>query len=549
VLVWDKSGSFNYQFFPHRAIFALLERDRELRVMKSIQMWRTLIAVAIMFIPSSCGSAGGSSSTAQNVEGQRKPSSSANALKLGVNVNYLEGGSRVFMNLIYGSSWRMQNTNPWGGYEDVPATSLDDNGWVKSVPPGYRVIRTLSVPLSGGTFVCRYSGNGTLDVSGPSVSNVITSAGATKFTLSATYPNPQAATLDYKVDSTNYIRNVDCRESNAAGASSLAPEFLSALSTFKTIRFMKWQVATEANTPVTWATRNKPGDGDYGKNDGVPVETLVDSANQAGTDLWVTVPWNADNDYITKFSTYVRDNLASGHAVYVEVSNEVWNDNSKVGAQAAQEARSEGLPSATGSGVGSNLERYAEKTEQVMAIWSSVFTSQANRLVRVAALQHVTPNSSDLLLKYMKLSKSVDALATAPYFGYEITDTMSLDQIFGALTDEVTNSVNQGLQQKAVAQKYGLRYLTYEAGQTVVLPNSLTLEQQIERDPRMYDVYQQFMTDWQSKVGDGLNLFALDGEIGQYGGWGLSEYVGQPDSRAPKLRAVNAFLSVKRQLN
>jgi hypothetical protein len=432
-----------------------------------------------------------------------------------------------------------------GAYTEVPPASVDSNGWVKSVPAGYQVIRRLSAPLVGGNFVCAYQGTGTLNISGGSVSNVTTTAGETRFTVATTYPSPQAATLSYAVNTSNYIRNIDCREDKAPNSEVLAPEFVSTLSTFKTVRFMKWQTATEGNWPVSWASRNKPGDGDYTRNDGVPIEILVQAANQAGADLWVTIPWNAEDDYITRFAKYVRDNLTAGHKVYVEVSNEVWNGSSPVASQATNEAKSEGLPSATGSGTGGNLERYAEKTKQVMAIWSAVFARQTARLVRVASFQHVSPYFSEHLLNYENFHASLDAVATAPYFGYEVTDRMSLDQIMGALPNDVTTAVDFGIQQKTIAQKFGLRYITYEAGQSVVLPNNTTLEREVERDQRMYDIYRQFLTRWQMQIGDSINLFALDGQIGRYGGWGLAEYVGQPITQTPKLRAVQEFLGRK----
>ena len=504
---------------------------------------RTITAASVLLILAGCGSASPGSAQMDNAAKGRTPGKQPAGGTLGINVAGFQG-SRPFMNLIYNSSWSLQDAS--GGYSEVPADSLDANGWVKSAPAGAKVIRYLAAPLNAGKFICRYQGNGTINVSGPSVSNVTTSAGATRFSLAATYPNPQSATLSYTVDPANYIRNIDCREATASTTSTLTPEFLSALSVFRTIRVMKWQVATEGNWPVSWATRNKPGDGDYGKNDGVPVEVLVDAANQAGSDLFVTVPWNADDDYITRFATYVRDNLATNHRVYVEVSNEVWNGGYAVAAQAAREAQAEGLASATGSGTAGALERYAEKTEQVMSIWSNVFAGKTTRLVRVASWQHVSPYYSNLLLGYMNLSHSVDALATAPYFGYEATGSMSLDQIMSALPGEVTSAINSAIAQKAVAQKYGLSYITYEGGQTVVLPTNVPLELQVERDPRMHDAYQQFMNAWQSQIGDGLTLFALDGQIGQYGGWGLSEYVGQPISEAPKLQAAYEFLGISR---
>lgn len=504
-------------------------------------------AILALLILSSCGSANGgatqdSSRSALGGKQGAGPASKSNS-PLGVNVGGIQWGSRVFMNLIYASSWS-QELPSGGGWVDVPADALDANGWVKSAPAGAQIHRQLYVPLNSGNFVCRYQGNGTLLVLGPGVSNVTSSAGATRFSLATTYPNPQPAFISYAVDPANYIRNINCREANASATTTIAPDYAAALANYRTIRFLNWQAATPANTAVSWATRNKPGDGDYTRNDGVPIEVLVDTANQAGADLFVTVPWNADDDYVTRFATYVRDNLASNHRVYVEVSNEVWNGSFPVAGQAAKEAQTEGLASASGSGTAGNLERYAEKTEQVMAIWSRVFSGKSSRLVRLASWQHVNTYWTNLLLGYMNLSHSVDALATAPYFGYEATSSMTLDQIMAALPDEVRNSVDLGIQQKALAQKYGLKYMTYEAGQGVLVAN-LALEQQVERDPRMHDAYQQFLSSWQSQVGGGLNLFALEGQISQYGGWGLSEYIGQPVAQAPKLRAVDEYLGIK----
>jgi hypothetical protein len=63
----------------------------------------------------------------------------------------------------------------------------------------------------------------------------------------------------------------------------------------------------------------------------------------------------------------------------------------------------------------------------------------------------------------------------------------------------------------------------------------------------MYDVYRQFIASWRAKVGDQLNLFALSGQIGRYGGWGLVEYFGQPQSQAPKMRAARDFMRTSAQ--
>src|SRR5438270_6070591 len=186
------------------------------------------LAVFSLFLLTACGSAAGGdtrSSPAKPMSTKQSATAAAgaSAFAVGVNVAGIQWGNRTFMNLIYGSSWQMRDTS--GGYADIPPTDLDGNGWVKSLPNGYQVIRGLSAPYSGGNFVCRYEGDGTLGVSGAAVSNVTKSTGVTRFTLGTTYPNPQGAALSYTVDPTNYIRNIDCREANGSATDTLAPEF------------------------------------------------------------------------------------------------------------------------------------------------------------------------------------------------------------------------------------------------------------------------------------------------------------------------------------
>jgi hypothetical protein len=525
-----------------------MDRRRESGKMTGLAI--ALAAAAVLSLLTTCGSGGSGGSSSGTSGGSNAsatvPATGTTAFRLGVDVNTISwwDGSRPFANLIYGTDWQMQG--PSGGAVNVPADDLDANGWVKRLPAGYQVFRGLSVPASTGNYICRFQGNGSMIVGGPSVTNVTNGAGFTTFTLTATYPNPQLAYIKYDVDPSNYIRNIDCREASAMATTVFAPEFLSAIRGFKVVRFMKWQPATEGNWAVTWATRNKPGDGNYTKNDGVPVEVMVDMANQIDADPWFTVPWNADNDYISHFATYVRDHLASGRQVYVETSNEVWNGSYAVSTQAANEAKAEGLPSSGVTATAGALERYAEKTQEVMQIWSTVFAGQSNRLVRVAAFQHVSPYSSDLLLKYRNLYQSVDALATAPYFGHDAdswSSGQSLDSIMTTiLPAKVKETLDLAAQQKANAQKYNLRYVTYEGGQHIILSGNQALLAQIERDPRMGDLYKSFVAGWQTGMGDTMTLFALTGPVSSYGAWGLSEYAGQPSNQAPKMSAAREFL-------
>jgi hypothetical protein len=161
--------------------------------------------------------------------------------------------------------------------------------------------------------------------------------------------------------------------------------------------------------------------------------------------------------------------------------------------------------------------------------------------VRVISTQHVSPDAASQILGYSDTVAHVDALATAPYFGYDLMHqgpTQDLTEIFRRLDAEENATILTAKNNRLAASKFGKRYLAYEAGQHVVIPYDLPITVKIQHDPRMHDVYKRYIDDWRNRVGDTLVLFANVGGIGTFGAWGLSEHSGQPVSEAPKLRAV-----------
>jgi hypothetical protein len=527
------------------------------RERKLMRLAGPLLAAPLLYLLAACSSAADPSSTSNTmapvtangtaVAPVTTTTTTTATSTLGVNTSTIQywGGSRPFMNLIYGSTWSM---NGGGGNADIPPEDLDANGWVKSLPAGYHAGRALSIPSTSADIVCTYVGNGLLNVVGPVVSNVAQSPGKTTFHYTSSYPNIQWASIYYDVDPANYIRNIDCREAGASTA-NLAPEFVNAAKGFQVIRFLGWDEAVNTNAPsITWANRNKLGDGDYVANDGVPVELMVDLANQTGADPWFTIPYNADDDYITKFATYVRDHLAAGRKAYVENSNEVWNFGFPQATQAMNEGIAEGLPGDIGGNFQRTAERSGEKTKHVMDIWSGVFAGQMNRLVRIFAWQNASPGYGEIGLKYAL--PSVDAYSTAPYFAFMPSDFtgQSLDDIMNTvLPGKISETVGLAAQNKAIAAKYNLRFIAYEGGQHVVLPSNLTLLDQIERDSRMYTLYKNYINLWNSQAGgDSLVLTNLQGGINSAGAWGMQEWIGQPIgiSTTPKMQAVREFLGV-----
>jgi hypothetical protein len=109
----------------------------------------------------------------------------------------------------------------------------------------------------------------------------------------------------------------------------------------------------------------------------------------------------------------------------------------------------------------------------------------------------------------------------------------------------ICRDAGSAAENKQIAQKYNLRYVTYEAGQHVVLLNNVDLMKQIERDPRMYDSTNRTSTRG-SQFGDLITLFAMTGLLSGYGAWGMTEYMASRSTRPPSLERFVTSRSARR---
>ncbi len=182
-----------------------------------------------------------------------------------------------------------------------------------------------------------------------------------------------------------------------------------------------------------------------------------------------------------------------------------------------------------------------------MRIWAKVFADRPGQLVRVAATQHGNPWTAEMVMTAPGLADNIDALATAPYFGgyffdgarAKVTDTASLLSDLAGDAKKVL--ANQGEGNAGWARKYGKRYIAYEAGQHLLDGNDLTRITALNRSDAMYDIYVNYIADWKARFNDTMVLYSATHPISSYGAWGLREYVGQPLSETPKLRAAIAM--------
>ncbi|HWI85649.1 MAG TPA: hypothetical protein VNT42_04905 [Sphingomonas sp.] len=444
--------------------------------------------------------------------------------------------SRAFANLMIGAQWGSQSPD----HKILGPDDIDGDGNPRRLPGDAALGRMLTLPNGkSATIRCTFQGKGTLKPTLTPVSNVRQGNNMVTFDWKDVDERRNHIILKLvAMDPVDPVRNIDCRETSMSPTARFDPAFIEWLHGFKVVRFMDWQ-RTNTNEPVTWATRTTPRSIDILARDGASIEDMVALATAAGADPWFNMPWNADDDYIARFAKLVHDTLPRDRTVYVECGNEVWNFRNRMTKQALREGQAAGL---SADGIQALLRRYAQRLTQVMDIWAREFADRPGKLVRVAAVQN-GPRSAEIVLSFGDTAKHVDMLATAPYFGYDFgkIPPADVDAAYARMDAAVEVPLRKALTAREVAFKYHKRYGAYEGGQHIVLKD-LELEERIQRDPRMYDAYRKYLALWRAEIGDTLVLYNSVQSIGKSGGWGLAEYVGQPLSEAPKLRAVREQL-------
>ncbi|MBU3077192.1 hypothetical protein [Sphingomonas quercus] len=423
----------------------------------------------------------------------------------------------------------------WAGKSDL--VQLDATGHPVGVAAKTRLVMILqlgALKSRVGTYQCHISPGWSVGAFGDAK---ITGSG-TSFTLKL--PGEKNGSALYVTAATNgaKLSDLSCTD----GTALFNPAFLEDNRPFKVLRFMNWMGVNNA-PHRDWATRPSPASLTQDSDSGVAVEYMVDLANALKSDPWFNLPYDADPTYYRQFANYVRDHLAKDRKVYVELSNEVWNVSFQQG--------KENIRLGQARYPGANVQQasdwyYGDRVRDLMAIWTSAFKGQEGRLVRVLASQAVNPLRAEQALSHNDTWKSVDALATAPYFGKFYKGTAApgperVNAIFESMPAGIDEAIRYAKAGKAVANRYGLRYVAYETGPSLTSGGNATLAEDnftAAHDPRMYTFYTQFLNRWRNEVGDVLVLFDSISNPNRDAWYGHKQYTGQPLSEAPKMRAA-----------
>jgi hypothetical protein len=396
----------------------------------------------------------------------------------------------------------------------------DGVGWViyeKGHPPA-------------GEYVITWAGSGTLTLGG--------------FTVTDTRPNritaripADARILTLKPSARDDVTNLRILPADWDGR-TFNPLYLERLRGFKVLRFMDWQRTNNAG-PRTWSTRVMPGDNQT-TDGGAAIETIVELCNELKADPWLCIPHRAEPHYVRTLAEYCRDNLHPGATVYVEWSNEVWNDQFSQGQWLADVADTTRRSDAW-------FARWASEARQDFEAFGDALGP--DRVVRVLGVQLQNVWIAQKLVANMPAG-SFDALAPSAYFGFTRTQMQNMpagvnaDELAAILERNIaTDNAHWYGQHALIARAYRVRLIAYEGGTHaqpvgVRLPYNDALRT-LNYSPRMIDLYRQNHRAFEDAGGDLIAAYHFTGGWDDnWGGFGHLEYQDQPISDAPKFRAI-----------
>lgn len=465
----------------------------------------------------------------------------------------------------------------------VQAGYLSDAGYPLSVPPGMAGIRTVwdwsydpAAESRKGLYILTYEGSGTVEVKGAAIATEVSPGRITfqnetgkTFWLDITAIDPADPIRDLSIVRTEYAGLLE------AGA-MFDPEWMSLVADARELRFSDWMVTNTGQAAVTWDDRPLPGDASW-SDQGVPVETMVRLANEAGVDPWFNMPHAADDSYVRAFATYVRDHLDPRLKAHVEYSNETWNS----AFPQFHWLRDQAIL-AWGPDVSENWDAifsyHGKRATEVALIWEEVFDDgSSGRLINILGTQTGHLYLTERLLTapewalrepatFVAPTDIFEELAATTYFGSALVSDPALrseliartkapvsesyswafDQIAhtGAVEDSIPIILQRLAEQRRQAEAAGLRLVAYEGGQHVhhsfaveglseaEIAESRDLLAGFVRSEEMGRLYEQIWDGWRA-IGQGPFMQYVEMSSPTiWGSWGLLAYPGDSTQRS-----------------
>jgi hypothetical protein len=468
--------------------------------------------------------------------------------------------------------------SPGAPYDET--APVDANGW----PTGDAgVVVMVGVPNMGGTYRLAFTGNAVVSMpqaidAATHVANAVYDAASRRTTADVVVgPAEQNLFLSF-TGQAGGVKDVQLLRPRHAATETFNQQFMARLARFGTVRFMDFTQAN-GNPQAEWSDRSRPGYATQqkrpdGKAAGAAWEYVVLMANQAGKDIWINVPHQASDAYVTKLAQLLRYGsdgvepytsaqaspayppLAPGLKVYVEWSNELWNGGF---------SQSTWLDAQSGAAIAANdtdllydgnTNLYAVKfrlvgrrSMQISNLFRGVFGDgeMMTRIRPVVPAQLANSGTLSEALTYLAArqggaARYIYAVTGAAYVTVFNDDAgnragLNLDTIFSEMTSYAEVNAHTWMKTFAkLASDNGVKLVAYEGGQHLTGAGSTDAKLAAQLDPRMKDVLLLNYANWRATGGELFVYYNLCSGWNKYGAWGLSSDV--TSEAGPKWAAI-----------
>jgi len=457
---------------------------------------------------------------------------------------------------------------------------VDAQGW----PTGDAgVVVMVGIPNMGGTYRLSFTGNAAVSLvgaadAGTHVANAAYDPGSHQTTADVVVGPAEVNLFLSFTGQAGGVKDVQLLRPGHTAGEIFSQPFLARLAKFGAVRFMDFTQAN-GNPQAEWADRSRPGYASQqkrpdGQGAGAAWEYVVLLANQAGKDIWINVPHQASDAYVTKLAQLLRYGsdgvepyaapqaspayppLAPGLKVYVEWSNELWNGGFSQSTWLDAQTDAAIAANDTDLVYDGNTAHYAVKfrvvgrrSMQISNLFRGVF-GDAEMMTRV---RPVLPAQ---LANAGTLSEPLAYLAArhggaAPYL-YAVTGAayvtvfdddagaradLTVDGIFAEMTSYAEVNAHTWMKTFAkLASDHGVKLVAYEGGQHLTGNGSTAAKLAAQVDPRMKDVLLLNYANWYASGGELFIYYNICSGWSRYGAWGLSADI--TSEAGPKWAAI-----------
>ncbi|MEM6978993.1 MAG: hypothetical protein AAF539_04940 [Planctomycetota bacterium] len=455
--------------------------------------------------------------------------------------------SRAWISQRQGASWGQG-----------PPLKLDSQGNVKTLEPNC-FAETPIINVSGGhypsgAYQLSFQGNGKIEIRGAGelVSLEQDASGQSRGLIEVDSIRGPMWLRIMQTDPDDPIRDIHVVVPGH-GSGTQNPwraNFIETWSMMSTFRSMDWQHTNES-TIATIDELPKVTDQRFTEH-GYPIEWIIDFANRTQRNPWICIPHLANDALVRNIARLCRDALQPGLKLYVEYSNEVWNDQFAQAKYAAEQGIALGFAKKPWE---ARWAFTAKRSIEIFRIFEDVFGA-TDRFVRVLPSQSANPYVGQQIIERALSLGDADALAIAPYISLNVKPVDAdavirggVNEVFRRLREESLPKTVDAMKRNAeLAREHGLRLIAYEAGQHAVgiqaAQNIAALTEILTTangDDRMTSLYADYLSAWEDAGGGLMCLFSSTSQWDKYGSWGLRQYSDEPLMSSPKFRGVAEF--------